>query len=772
MINQKFKSICRAALLAAPAAFLYVGIDGYANVARAAGAASDVGTLEEVIVTASRREENLQRAAISIAVVGGEAIESGGVSKPEDLNKLVPGLKMTNGNVTSIYVRGVGENSTNVNTQTAVAFSVDGVYVGRTTAIAGNFFDVQRVEVLKGPHGTLYGRNASGGAINVLSNKPGRDFAGAASLEFGDFNLRRAQGFLNMPVNDTLALRVAAYDSKRDGYNDDNMQDEDTRAVRLHALWTPNDRVSLLLTAEGARLAGLGDGTVFVPGALVNLERQGTGPQSPFVKQLQASGTSATGVPYRILPTLGTLGISYNNRRVSAELNYDLGFATLTVQPGYRSQTLSVVNVGTTGGGRNTTGESNQYTGEVRLGKATGALKYVVGAYYFNEKVSYVDHLLNLQNGAPLNTFQDIPVFDTDSKALFTEGTYSVTERFRATLGARYTHEQRDFAMYTKWYGRDFLPGPGKSPLFTTAVDPNLGGAATGYYTYNNVASPIFNSTTGKVGVEFDIAPESMLFATAATGFKSGGFSISPPPNNVYQPEKLTAYTLGSKNRFFDNRVQANLEAFLWKYKNQQIAHLGYDLNGAAGFVTDNAGAATIKGVNAAFQWSPTRNDNMGLEVEYLNAYYDEYRLITPFPSSIGCTFTPTVVNGLNQQIQDCSGFRMPFTPDWSGSAHYAHTFAFANGASLTVAPSVQFAAAQRLGIDARPAFQGKSYVVGDLDLSYHATNDKWSAAAYVRNISDGVIYNAVNQATFDNRYFTANIRPPRTYGLRLNAQF
>jgi iron complex outermembrane receptor protein len=326
--------------------------------------------------------------------------------------------------------------------------------------------------------------------------------------------------------------------------------------------------------------------------------------------------------------------------------------------------------------------------------------------------------------------------------------------------------------MHTKWYGRDFLPGPGKSPLFSTAVDPTLGGAPTGFYTYDNVASPTFKSTTGKFGLEFDVAQDSMLYATIATGFKSGGFSISPPPNNVFEPEKLTAFTLGSKNRFLDNRLQANFEAFLWKYKNQQIAHLGFDINGAAGFVTDNAGAATIKGINGSFQWAVTRSDNISLEVEYLSAYYDEYKLITPFPSSVGCKFTPTVVNGLNQQTQDCSGFRMPFTPNNSGSFSYTRTFDLDSGGTIVVIPSAQFASSSRLGIDARPAFQGKSYFTPDLDIAYHAKGDSWSLSLYGHNLNDSVIYNQVNQATFDNRYFTANVRPPRTYGLRLAAKF
>ncbi len=716
--------------------------------------------VQEVIVTASRRAENAQKAALALAVVGGDQITQSGVSKPEDLNKLVPGLKMTNGNVTSIYVRGVGENSTNANTQSAVAFSVDGFYVGRTTAVSGNFYDVQRVEVLKGPQGTLYGRNASGGAVNVLTNRPGKEFAGSITGEVGNYDLRRLQGFLNVPVNDQLALRAAFYDSKRDGYNNDGLQDEDLRAARLHALYTPNEDVSLLVTVDGSAVGGKGDGGVFV-----GYGREGTTVPGTLARQIRA------GLP-RVLPSLGDNGVDYRNNSASAVLDWNLGFATLTIAPGWRGQKFHYTTEGVTGGGTDSFGESDQFTGEARLSHQGDKLKYVVGAYLFDENVSYYYHLLSIQGAGNQHTYQDIPKFDTNSKALFGEGTYGITDQFRVTVGGRYTHEKREFEMHTNWYGANFLPGAGKSPLFQLRADPLLGGAPTGYYTYSNVASPTFNSTTGKVGFEYDVLPRSLLYGTIATGFKSGGFSISPPPNNVYQPEKLTAYTAGMKNRFFDNRLQANFEVFLWKYKNQQISHLGYDLNGAAGFVTDNAGLATIKGVNADFLWAPTQADTVTFQIEYLDAYYDTYTLFVPFPDATGCKFTPARVNNLAVQQQDCSGFRLPFTPQWAGSASYSHIFDLGDLGTVTTSANSQFATKSRLGIDARPQFAGKQYVSADLDVTYRNVDKTWSLAAYVRNVTDKVIYNSVANLSSAPAYFTANVRPPRTYGLRLNASF
>ncbi len=735
-----------------------LGNEAMAQTAADPGAAAATG-IQEVIVTASRREESAQKAALALAVVGGAQIESQGISQPENLNKLVPGLKMTNGNVTSIYIRGVGENSTNPNTQSAVAFSVDGVYVGRTTAVSGNFFDVQRIEVLKGPQGTLYGRNASGGAINLITNKPTPDFGGSLSLEGGDYNLRRAQGFLNAPISDTLALRAAFYVSKRDGYNTDGSQDEDLTAGRLHLLWTPNEKAKLLLTADASKLGGIGNGTVFL-----GTDREGVNPTGAYAQQLRKQLT-------RVLPDFIGLGLNYKNRSVSAQLDYDLGFATMTLQSGWRGQDFHLVNRGFPGGGRYTNGEAGQYTNEARLAHTGERLKYVLGLYSFIENVSYTDELLQFQGTAIVHPIQDVRKFDTNSKAAFGEATYSVVEKLRLTLGLRYTNEKRSFDNRYTTYGTPYIPRAGTP--FTTRVDPLLGGAPTGYYAYDNIASPIFKSTTGKLGVEYDVTPTSMLWASAATGFKSGGFSLTAPPTNVYQPEKLTAYTIGSKNRFFDNRLQLNLEVFKWQYRNQQVSHLAFDLYGANAFLTENAGLSEIKGASLDVRWQPTVADTFTFAVERLDTVYKEYITIVPSVDVLGCKFTPIVFQGRNVQQQDCSGFPLPYAPKYSGTVGYSHMFNLGALGSLTPNLIAQFASKQRLAIDARPQFQGKSYISPDADITYRTADGKWSVSAWVRNINDAEIYNSVTTMIVGpTTYFTGDLRPPRTYGVRLNARF
>ena len=711
-------------------------------------APDDSNALAEITVTAARREETAQRAALDLAVVSGDEIQSQGVSQPEDLIKLVPGIKLTNGTTTSIYVRGVGETSVNLNTQSAIAVSVDGVYIGRTSAVNGNFFDLQRVELLKGPQGTLYGRNASGGALNLITNKPTDDFGGYVIEELGDYDLHRTTAAVNLPVSSTLAFRIAVFDSKHDGYNSDGTDDENQRAGRLHALWKPNSDVSLLWTVDDSHIGGNGAGNLYYT---TGSERIGssTSPQALATRAAQG------------LAVLGPQGVDIHNWSTSGQLDWNLGFATLTVQPGYRHQEYFLSSPGIV-----SPGNAHQYTGEMRLSHSDDKFKYVVGLYTFDEFLAYNYHLYQDQ-GFNLDTYQQIPEFDTRSKAAFGEATYSVTERFRVTGGIRRTDESRNIQISTNWYGAGFFgipPADGGS----VAIEP-ITGLPTGHYAYAYTAERTFLNTSGKVGLEFDVAPESLLYATLSTGFKSGGFSISPPPTNIFLPEKLTAFTVGMKNRFLNDSLQLNVEAFDWHYTNQQVSHLGFDINGAAGFVTDNAGSSNIRGGQIDTTWRATHEDTISLTAEYLWAYFKTYTIVVPFPDKTGCSFTPTTVFGRNVLDKDCSGFRLPFTPKYSGTLNYSHQFSLGDRGSLTAGSTVQFATQSNTDVNLTPLTVSHGYVAPDADLTYRTPENKLFVTTYVRNITDKQILNGANTQFIPA---TVDYRAPRTFGVQIGVHF
>ena len=281
-----------------------------------------------------------------------------------------------------------------------------------------------------------------------------------------------------------------------------------------------------------------------------------------------------------------------------------------------------------------------------------------------------------------------------------------------------------------------------------------------------------FEGVTYKVGVEYDVAPRSMFYATYSTGFKAGGFGQSSAPGNFYKPEKLDAIEVGIKNRFFDNRVQLNLSGFHWKYKDLQDSRVNFDSAGNLAFITFNAGDATIYGGTVDLLVQPTPNDRLSFSGEYAHSRYDRFIIDTPAaiyqPGSTGC---PTSVVGGNIR-QDCVGYQVARLPKWSGTVSYQHTFDMANGGGLLAGASAKYASARWIGIDFIPAERDGAYAVVDADLTYNAPGGAWSVGIFGRNLTKTVYYTGGIESAFIAGLFTANIGAPRTYGARASFKF
>jgi iron complex outermembrane receptor protein len=749
---------------------------GFFGMVRAEGTNPEIKGLEEIIVTAERRSESSQTAPIALTVITGQEIADQGISQPEDLNKLVPGLTLTNTPITNISIRGVGAiTEFDSLAQLGVTVATDGVFIDRVTEVAGNFFDLSRVEVLLGPQGTLYGRNATGGAVNLITNKPTQTFGGDFQEELGNFNLRRTTGAVNVPVSNDLALRFAFYDSKRDGYLTDGFDDEDMRAGRIHALWTPNNDISLLLTFEASRIGGQGVGNVFENMGLVGAQYSPTAlTLRPLADVPGPNGPEPIRSPY---PSYQ----DFDNRTARAQFDWNLGFATLTVIPGYRNQRFSYQN-GTVQGGLDSTGSSNQYTGEVRLSHQDSKWTWTVGAFSLDEHVdfsfnaAFVFFDLPMFNAyATADQFLNTPNYDTRSDAAFGELTYSFTDRLRGIFGARYTTETNTGELNNKWYGEGFnIPGHS-----TMAIDP-LTGVPNFLYAYDTDAYQHAVHTTGKAGLEYDLAPKSLLYATVSTGFKGGGFGLAPPPQTEYKPEYLTAYTLGIKNRFFNDTLQFNAELYLWDYKDQQVAVIVNDIYGGKEQITVNAGSSTLDGLDLSLLWAPTAHDRFGAHAQYEHAVFGSYNVVSGLGASSttpsGCSFAPTTVNGIKAFNENCAGLHLPFTPHVSGIVNYAHTFVLPVG-SLDLGGDVHFATEQQTQVSQSSLYTEHGYGIFDANLEYAAPKGTWSVTGYVRNIANRLVYDNQGQDNFSpaipvNLQTVSYILPPRTFGVILKAHF
>ena len=710
-----------------------------------AAAQAPTPTIEQVTVTAERFETSVQRSSLDIQVLGSAELERQGVTNALDLNKLVPGLQIgTGGGAAQIYIRGVGDFAASALSNPAVAVNVDGVYVARPQAVNSNFYDLARIEVLKGPQGTLYGRNASGGAVNLITNAPQLgEVDGFIMGELGDHSNERLEGAVNLPLGDTVAARGSFLVVDRGGYLSDGTDDDVRQAGRLRVLWQPSDKISLILNGDLAHEGGNGPGYVMLPRPHGADEwESASSPRS----NAQLAATPPVGF---LLSPIGHDSFRDNDFwNVSAEFNWNLGPATLTIIPAYRDAQISERNY--PAGLRNIWDEhSKETTVEARLGHSDERLTWVLGGYYFHEVSDSEQQIFQ----AP---FQDNDGFyspRTTSYAAFGQATYSITENFRLIGGARYTRERKSVDGVLNSFGFPLEVFGGKDS---------------------------FSNVTWKAGAEYDVTPDSMVYFTASTGFKAGGFNQTVAPMDTYDPEKLTAYSLGARNRFMDGRLQVNVEAFHWDYKDAQIAHVVFDPLGNVNFVTQNAGSATIQGANVDLIALIGDSGRLHFFAEYTDAEYDKFRYDTAYsifgaplfnPASTGCqagTPFPGTSFGTELVNINCDGFQLPRSPKWSISAGYDHTFTFGNESTLNAAINMQYASERWLSFDFVKPGRADSYVTFDFDLAYYLAGGHWMVAGYVHNITNETVYTGGGEQAFAPPLMYATISAPRTVGIRL----
>ncbi len=763
------------ALLLVTSALTALAVPSVALAQDAAAEAASSEGLEEIVVTAQRREESLQKAAVAVTAVTGDDLTKSGITETANLGRLVPSLVVQpTGGTTSFFLRGVGTNSQNSFAENAVAFNFNGVYVGRPTAPAGVFYDLERVEVVKGPQGTLYGRNATGGAINVIPKKPVLGtFAGEGLLEYGNYDSKKASLALNIPIGSTAALRLAGQIVDRDGYISDGYDDDKGEAFRASLLIEPSDRWSMTLVADYYNQHGKGPGAVLLPEARYTVPAL---EDRVSISDLRAR-TAIRGLAAGIFapPFCGGFGNFVNSGcialpgtdgfldnkfyGVSATVVGDMGFGTLTVIPAYRRSDVNVLTY-LPGFAGTIQDVAEQTSLEVRLASNEDKqLRYVLGAFYFGED-QVTENFFRQGN---LSTTRFTPRLNTESFAAFGQLTFDVTDAVRLVAGGRYTKEDKSQLTSVAAGG---LPGP---------ISPPLSAPFTGDLS--------FEKFTWKAGLEWDAGPQSLVYANVATGFKSGGFFVAQPPNNTFAPETLTAYTLGAKNRFFDNKLQLNIEAFYWDYKDQQITYVGGVRTAggtfAQGSTTVNAGKSRIYGAEFEARFAPSRNDLFNLNVQYLNGKYNSLQTAnfspTGAPVTTGCTtlgsrLANPGVNGARFYDIDCSGKPTVNSPKWALNMGYERTFELNGDLNLVFGARGNIESGRFMNSNFRPEERQGSFAMADAYATLEAAGG-WSITGFINNITDEVVLaRAGTRPILD--FPVGTLRPPRTYGVRLGFNF
>lgn len=785
-------------------------------------AAADQEGIGDIIVTAQRTATVSQRTPLAIDVIQPEELTTQQVLRAEDLSRISPALSATGaaGGLTNFYVRGVGNNSLNAYSDPAISFNYDGVYIGRPSSTSGVFYDLQRVEVLKGPQGTLYGRNATAGAINVIPARPELgETSGNFMVGYGNYNWLTGQAAVNVPLGENVAMRASGSLARRGAFMTDGTGNQREYAGRLQLLFEPSADFSIRLSGDmshqgGASSSGFYLGKVdpvfgqtgfqryqftpsgFDPDQGLRDPRSQAYLAGRFIGQAGRSGAVVDGVPFNDNDYWG----------ITAEFIYETDAGTLTVQPAYREADLEYA-FNAVFREAYSAEQDKQTSVEARWNGSVGdQIDYLIGGIYFDEEIDAVARY-NQQTLSPYQTFSTA----TESWAGFGMLTFRPVENLSLTAAARYTDDSKRFNgvsdVYILFCGnpappQDFCPTLPFVPLVTSgaelrafyanagipvvnvplfALPPIAGGSQTAPFVLN---SPIVinsglsnNKVTYRLAAQYDVTPRNMVYASMETGYHAGGFSFARGVE-TYDPEKIRAWTIGTKNRFLNNSVQLNLEAFWWDYSGQQFSQFGYDLGTPPStvFLTRNIGDSTIRGVDLDLQVLPTENTTLSANVQFLDTSYDSFVYFAPnqgLPPNTACPFSPTtqVTPGgtINVFAIDCSGNQAFNSPRWSFNLD-ATQVVNVGPFDMRLNLGTRYRGSSYSSADYLPYLRAEDNFVnyGSITLTDH--DETMFLTFYVNNIENS--RRLIGGTATSAGLISANVEQPRTIGVRVGGSF
>jgi iron complex outermembrane receptor protein len=568
-------------------------------------AADNEKVLEEIVVTARKREERLQSVPISVAAFNSAALEAHQVFNVNELAKFTPNLQYAAGasglsSSSNFFIRGIGQDDFITTTEPGVGIYLDGVYLARVTGSALDLADIERVEVLRGPQGTLFGRNTIGGAVNVVTSKPTGELGGKAAVRMGNQGVLEGKFLMNFPVvKDVLAAKVAFLGRRTSGWGkniwpgaqDVNLGAGTDIAGRLQVRWQTSERVTVDLSADITRTRGttMPHGMVdFVPSAATAAFNATTAvPIGPQWLATNAKNVQLNTDTRSVLNVWGLQGT----------VTVDFDSAKLKLITAYREQN------GTNGQDFDGTPatfidqrivyDQWQFSQEAQIvGSAFGnKLDYAFGLYFFTEEGQFDSDVV----------LTDIPILiftgnKTDSYAAYGQASYHLTDRFSITAGARWTKEKKFMDARTLFGPFELIPFTKKNETFS-AWSP-------------------------KVGLEFQASDDLMFYTSVTRGFRSGGFNgraFSPIDLTPFKEETATSYEGGFKSEWLDRRLRLNGAVFYNDYKDIQVVAVTTDADGNFIVVTGNSGKAKIYGAELELQAQPTQRLNISAGVGYLH---------------------------------------------------------------------------------------------------------------------------------------------------------
>ena len=721
--------------------------------------------IEEIVVTASKRSESIQDVSTSVTALSEEDLKLGGIEDISRLEHMVPGLRFgQSGHEVRLAVRGTRTNNVGTEAEQVVGIFEDGVYVPTTTQAMGAYVDVQRIEVLRGPQGTLYGRNTFGGTINIVTNEP--SFEGleyGVSALYGDYDRVRFDGYANLPLGDTLALRLAGLSDVHDGYivntnqsgTSDDLNDRDMKFFRATLKWQPTDTFDATLRiarstvdSNGSAIWGYQQIGGFVGGAY----RQG----HQFAPA-DASDDFDQG-PWKVRRNLASEA-DIESTSSTIALNWDLSFATFKVVYNITDfEGTQQYDSDYSDGGDS---QNNGFTGwdsaqdtwstEVQLvSSGEGSLEWMLGYYFYEQTANW--NWNSLENGVFIEPHWDRQGdYVSDSTGYFAHATYSITDELRVVGGIRHAEDTKGQRDPLDWSVFPPVPVPGEGE------------------------SDEWTKTLWKVGVEYDVSQDMMAYGVASTGYRAGGINfIAESVPLSYEPEEVIAYEAGLKSTLQEGRLVVNVAGFMNLYRDMHAQSFIFLGGGGVSEFTENGGEVDATGLEVEIKWLPAENWHVNGWVALLNAEFGEYNVSRL--AGLGTAGGRQDLNDPERPLLSLEGWAPALSPEFSAGLQVGYDILLGGGSVLT--PFFQ------------TTYTGEYYAhdvnVGGTDQEAHTKSDVrliWTSAdsriqvqGFVLNVEDEPVLNRVvvfnPGGTEDLASLQAHWNNPRTWGMSATYNF
>jgi len=732
--------------------------------------------LEEVVVTAQKRVESLQDTPISVVAFTPAAIENKGIQNIAQVAEFTPNLVFDTTSPVSglssgavVYIRGIGNTDFSLTTDPGVGTYVDGVYMSRSAGGVLDVLDIERIEILRGPQGTLFGRNTIGGAVNITSRKPGDEFSGKIEISLGNDERRDVRASIDVPMTDSLRASLAFSSKKREGYVDrvlekDTLGDEEKLSLRGSIVFEPSDSFDFLLSFDktkinessaasslvaftaGAATVGYGLAQFAdVPSGLADLAQ--------YITPVASDKSYATGKSGTKLEIDG-VSLASNFHASNVDVKYTLAYRetagrfhrdpdnspeviTETLNPNYQHEQSS---------------HELQFVGEV----LEGDLKYVTGLYYFEEQGTddvFVPVYLptpDVSAGFPavIHNYADV---DNSSKAAYLQLNYAFNDTFTVTAGVRHTEDEKGF-VYTQYIAADlsangypFFPGAiDQNGNFSTGLSPLVGSGS-------GRAKQSFEQTSYKFGLDATMTDGTLVYYSYSQGFKSGGFVLryveAVPEPRVFKPETLDSHEVGFKWQGWDDRLRINASAFYSDYQDVQVTF--FDALG--GPVTANAGTVDIKGLELELTALLAQGLQLDMGYGYTDASYDS---INP-------------ISGLSLSINDDAS--LVNTPENSFNIGLQYSLPVAGNELML---RIDYSYTDEIYNDSQNSRFLREDAYELINISARlAIDETFDFVVFVKNLNDER-YIVSGDSNFGLGFHEANYNRPREYGMTLRYRF